>query len=108
MRRLSRDRRSCTVAEKGGCAPSEGVSGICEVPVSPWQAKQVGRRASRDCAQSEDAAKPARMAPIARLRMSLSRNVGEWGEGASVEGGGPPSTGRRSKRPADDRWAAEL
>src|SRR5262249_16154898 len=57
----------------------EGVSGSCDVPFSPWQAKQVGRRASSDCAQSGDAAKPARMAPIARLRMPLSRKVTECG-----------------------------
>src|SRR5262249_33146521 len=76
---------------KAVCAPSEGVSGICDVPFSPWQAKQVGRRASRDCAQSGDRAEPARMAPIARLRMSFSGRRENAG-GARSRAGGPPST----------------
>src|SRR6476619_3998268 len=48
------------------------MSGSCEVPFSPWQAKQVGSRASSGCAPTVCAAKPARIAPTARLRMSLT------------------------------------
>src|SRR5262249_31136963 len=94
MRSLSRNISSCHVVEKAGCAPSEGVSGSCDVPFAPWQAKQVGRRASSDCAQSGSADKPTRMAPTARLRM-WPPETWENAEGRKrFEGGGPPSTSR--------------
>src|SRR5262245_22964169 len=86
MRSLSRNMSSSTVVWKAGCAPSEGVWGSCDVPFSPWQAKQVGRRASSDCAQSGSADKPARMAPIARLRMWPPENVGKRGRKEKVRG----------------------
>src|SRR5262249_24215415 len=77
----------------------------CDVPFSPWQAKQVGRRSSSDCARSGSADKPARMAPTARLRMWPPENVGKRGrkekvrgrragpdvQRASANGGGPPA-----------------
>src|SRR5213075_2736156 len=43
--------------------------------------------------------KPARMAPIARLRMPLSGKVEECGK-SKVEGGGPPSTSSVKKESA--------
>src|SRR5262245_8118135 len=86
MRSLSRNMSSSTVVWKAGCAPSEGVWGSCDVPFSPWQAKQVGRRASSDCALSGSADKPARMAPTARLRMWPPENVGKRGRKEKVRG----------------------
>src|SRR5262245_41282313 len=86
MRSLSRNMSSSTVVWKAGCAPSEGVWGSCDVPFSPWQAKQVGRRSSSDCAPSGSADKPARMAPTARLRMWPPENVGKRGRKEKVRG----------------------
>src|SRR3954464_598348 len=78
------------------------MSGSCEVPFSPWQARQVGSRASSGCAPTVCAAKPARIAPTARLRMSLTPTLFVTNGPAFNERAGSATNGPGACAPAPD------